>query len=271
MTTGPVTGAEDVPRDRALSDADTAELIDDVDALGGFFSLSTTLPDTPDLYSFARLYATPALVDARIETVRRRHEPAEARVAASIMFLGLAARLVSPALAAACRGALVELPATSLYRCGSQTGPERLHLAEARATVLDPSDPATAAAGLRRTVVEEHLRPLVAAVRGRVRVAERLLWGNAASAVGGAVWMLSRRWPRQADTAEAIADALIGSGPMAGLGTVEHPFPARPERFFARRSCCLFYRAPRGDMCGDCSLLDRAELAARWRAELAAS
>ncbi|GAA3754186.1 hypothetical protein HDA32_004361 [Spinactinospora alkalitolerans] len=256
---------------RGLPRPEVLRVIGDVAGMGGFFGLSAAdaAPSEPGRHSFAGLYSDPRLLDARIGLVQELHEPAEPRVSASIAFLGFAAWVCSPALASACGGALLELPAAELHWRHEPGRPIAPVLVRPRAAAADPGDPAAVAAGLHRTVVEGHLRPLVAAVRARVRVAERLLWGNAASAVGGAVQMISRDRPEWAGAADAIATALIARGPMAGLGTTARPDPARPERFFVRRSCCLYYRAPRGSMCGDCSLLEPATMRRQWRQALA--
>jgi hypothetical protein len=54
----------------------------------------------------------------------------------------------------------------------------------------------------------------------------------------------------------ALVEALLGLAPLSGRGDLAAPVADRPERPFARRSCCLYYRIPPGgDKCGDCVLI----------------
>lgn len=256
-----------------MNDAAAAvgRVLGELSRLGGFFELlpapSEGLP--PDMRSYAELYGRPELLDARIDSVRQRHGPVEARVCASIAHLGIAARIVSPALAAACAGVVLELPPAALFWHDAPNGRRAALLVDPRGAEVDPDDAPGVADLLREPLLEQHLRVLGAAVRSRVRIAERLLWGNAASAVGGAVQMIARGRPEWAERADAIGTALIERGPMASLGSVVRPDPAGTHRFFVRRSCCLYYRAPRGSLCGDCALMDSDTRLGQWRSAMA--
>lgn len=97
-------------------------------------------------------------------------------------------------------------------------------------------------------VVERHLRPLVAAVRAVTPVAEGLLWGNAASALTGALAVLARARPGSATAATRLVEELLDLTPLRGTGTLG-------PSGFRRHSCCLYYRVPGGGLCGDCALL----------------
>jgi ferric iron reductase protein FhuF len=57
--------------------------------------------------------------------------------------------------------------------------------------------------------------------------------------------------PEVAGRADALLEALLRSGPLAGTGR------RRDDGTFVRRSCCLFYRVPGAGTCGDCVLDDR--------------
>jgi len=253
----PPTAPERLPDDRQVFGA--------LAALGGYFDLRPVDGDAPaGLRSFAELYEDPGVLDARVAWLTARYGPVEPRVAASVTHLGFAARLVSPALAAACAGAVLEAsPASLLWLEGSERvtswlrGPRRAAAA--------PDDADEVAEALWEPLVERHLARLGAAVRGRLRVSERLLWGNVAAAVGGAVMMVSLQRPEWADRAAAVAAALLRRPPLAGLGEVVRPDADRPHRFFVRRSCCLYYRVPGGGKCGDCALLDEGARARQWR------
>jgi ferric iron reductase protein FhuF len=61
-----------------------------------------------------------------------------------------------------------------------------------------------------------------------------------------------RTLPALVARADAVLDALLGSGPLAGTGR------RREDGSFVRRSCCLFYRLPGAGTCGDCILDARA-------------
>jgi ferric iron reductase protein FhuF len=101
---------------------------------------------------------------------------------------------------------------------------------------------------LREAVLEAHLVPLAHAFRADGRIAPRLLWGNAGSALAGALRELVR-WARaqgRPDVGERAA-ALVS-------GLFAHPDLARTVRGPAlrRTTCCLYYRSPQGGLCGDC-------------------
>ncbi|WP_083734860.1 (2Fe-2S)-binding protein [Actinomadura sp. CNU-125] len=79
---------------------------------------------------------------------------------------------------------------------------------------------------------------------GVVRLADGLVWGNAASALAGSLNV----GPRDAARA-AIVRHLLALPPLDGTGELG---PAG----FVRRSCCLYYRVPPGGgLCGDCALV----------------
>jgi iron complex transport system ATP-binding protein len=122
---------------------------------------------------------------------------------------------------------------------------------------------------VHQAIIEQHLRPLAAAVRRQVRVARGLLWGNAASALVCGLRVLATARPPLAETATRLTQRLLATEPLAGAGTLVQPDPDHPAVFFIRRSCCLFYRTPGGTPCGDCALLDPAGRQARWRTALA--
>ncbi|GLF92767.1 IucA/IucC family C-terminal-domain containing protein [Streptomyces yaizuensis] len=182
----------------------------------------------------------------RVDLVAARHEPRERRVAASIAQLGLAARLWSIALGcAALHGRVPELDPARLYWSPLASTPDDLWLD------CSGGGPRTLPATvdtLRATVQDTHLVPLAAALRQDTRIAERLLWGNAGSALAGAVrqldtWAREHRRPEVAGRAAALAAGLF-TGPGL-VGTVRGPA-------LRRTTCCLYYRAPRGGLCGDC-------------------
>lgn len=206
-----------------------AAALDSVAAFGPFFAVDTSpgVPDDPLWRPLTELYGR-ALSD-QVGTARMVLGNCEPRVAASLFFQGIAARLWSPALAVAATGITVDLDPSRVYWRAASPGPVLLAI---------PS-PAVAAGTLYGEVVTRNLAPLVAAISTVTPVAEGLLWGNAASALAGAARTLSSA------AAELVSDLLMTP---ALRGTL---IPGSLQR----RSCCLYYRIPGGGKCGDCSLL----------------
>ncbi|HEY8457292.1 MAG TPA: (2Fe-2S)-binding protein [Actinopolymorphaceae bacterium] len=234
---------------------DAWPILHDVSSLGEFFTVArvTTAPSTPAL---ADLYAGhPALADAMQVTgdALRTSEP---RVAASILFQGLAARLWSPVIGAVAKhGVVLALPPATTWWSPALAG-GRLHVADPELVLGPPHGSAERAAdSITRVVIERHLRPLVAAMLSRIRLAEAVLWGDAASALVGTTAVVMRGWPRHTPTVQAIADALLRKPPLVDTWRrTTRGRPANPIDSFVRTSCCLYYRVPGGGLCGDCPL-----------------
>ncbi|MFI2739273.1 (2Fe-2S)-binding protein [Streptomyces sp. NPDC018711] len=211
---------------------------------GGFFVLRTTAPVTGGAHRpLARLYAgEDGPLTARVDHVTDRLGAPERRVGASVAHLGLAARLWSTALGpAAIHGRFPALDPAELHWDGALTAPDDLWWAgtETRPGTVDE---------LRSAVQEAHLVPLHAALRRDGNVSPRLLWGNAGSALAGALRELIR-WARAHGRPEAAerAAALVS-------GLLDHPDLARTLRGpqLRRTTCCLYYRVPGCGLCGDC-------------------
>lgn len=198
--------------------------------------------------SFGRFVRDPEAVENRIAVVRgslaagahRRSDQVERRVAASVMHLGLVARVLSPLLGSAALGRAIVPSLDDLWweplphsgfalatRRGSLTYEETDRWSE--------------------VVREAIAAPLNAAVGG----SPIILWGNVASAANGAIAALrtarpdlaTRLVPRVTDLVNALpGDTHVGE---IGSGT------------FRRRSCCLIYRVSdpsAAAICGDCVL-----------------
>ncbi|MEV0124891.1 (2Fe-2S)-binding protein [Streptomyces sp. NPDC050703] len=222
-------------------------------SVGGFFALRAGAG--PGSVPFADVYVPPAPPSApppatadplglRVGKVERGIGAPEARVAASVAQLGLAARLWSVALgSAALYGAVPDLGPALLRWNPDGTSPDDLWLTDVRPL---PGDAET----VRRVVCDGHLVPLAAALRARHRISAGLLWGNAGSALAGAAREL-HAWSVRAgreDVGErglALAAALFGHPDLRGTGALD-------GTAFRRRSCCLYYRCPGGGVCGDC-------------------
>lgn len=170
----------------------------------------------------------------------------EERATASIVFLGLAARLVSPSFACAALGERVpDLRLDALWWLPVVGGPWPL----ARSAV----DGSASTGGLAEELDARILRPIVAPVLenfGRTfALSPQVLWGNVASSLAGALTMLRTARPDRADAATRLVGELLDHGTLQGTGDLD---PVAPS--FVRRSCCLFYRVPGAGICGDCVL-----------------
>jgi ferric iron reductase protein FhuF len=247
---------------------DVARALDDVAGLGPFFCIGTDPAERADpaWRPFTALHREGPRLRALIDAYARRLGTNEDRVAASILFQGLAARLWSPVVAAAAAHGLVPDLAGLHYRW-APGAPMALWLAEpgrvpAAAAVDDH------AAAVHRTVMS-HLRPLRAAMHAYVRVADGLMWGNAAAAVAGVRAGAAGVRPDLDGRLADLLERVLAREPLAGTGGFVRPFGDRAERFYVRGTCCLYYRVPPGgDYCGDCVLLDPAERLRRWRSAL---
>lgn len=219
--------------------------------VGGFFVLPAEPPGPGAYAPLARAYAPRTAAGApdpgsplavRVARVAEGLRTPEYRVAASMVQLGLAARLWSVTLgAAALHGVFPDVSPATLHWDPTRSTPDELWWS---GTATRPGT----ARELRRVVQDGHLAPLGDALRAAGPVSPRLLWGNAGSALGGAVRELTR-WARRhgrADAAEraaALAAALLDHPDLAG--TLQGPA-------LRRRTCCLYYRCPGGGLCGDC-------------------
>ncbi|MEU9320013.1 (2Fe-2S)-binding protein [Streptomyces sp. NPDC048295] len=214
-------------------------------SVGGFFALRTTAPPGGTHRPLARLYeGEQAPLTDRIDTVAARLDTSERRVAASVAHLGLASRLWSVALGpAVLTGSFPVLSPAVLHWDPRPPAPDELWLDGTG------SLPGTACR-IREAVQYGHLVPLAEAVHRDGPLSDRLLWGNAGSALAGAVrqlvaWARTHHRPDVAARARALAAELFDDPDLRHTG-------APHDTAFRRRSCCLYYRTPAGGLCGDC-------------------
>ncbi|MHC0430364.1 IucA/IucC family C-terminal-domain containing protein [Streptomyces sp. O3] len=217
-------------------------------SVGGFFALRTGVP-SPGAVPLARVYAgDSAPLSVRVAKVRAGLRAPEVRVAVSVAQLGFAARVWSVALgSAALYGLLPDLDPARLCWDPDGSSPDDLWLDTAHETYAVRTLPAR---HLASVVLDAHLAPLSEALRREYRVSERLLWGNAGSALAGAArevfrWAHPRGRPDVAERALALAAELLSRPELHTTGTLT-------GTAFRRRSCCLYYRVPGGGLCGDC-------------------
>lgn len=233
-------------------------MIEEITALGPFFAVATHPAGAPPAGPWQPL--TGPLLAERAAGVRaylaaaggQPPEAVEPRVAASVAHLGLAARLVSPALAAAVlHGRVLGCDLGAVRWQPALGGPVPLSLPDD--ALLPPAAAPSAgrlADAVARRVLDGPLAEL-AGLFGASGVSPHILLGNTASAVNGAATALGAARPELAARARAFTALLL-----------ERP-PLRPQRgrtpagAFRRRSCCLIYRAApgrAGALCGDCVL-----------------
>lgn len=106
------------------------------------------------------------------------------------------------------------------------------------------------AALVERIVIRNVLRPLAEEFRAEQSIARGLLWGNVASALAGTLRVL-QRGAVDDPLAAAVVLRLLDAPPLAGTAALG---ASGKLDDFRRRSCCLYYRIPGGDRCGDCAL-----------------
>lgn len=238
----------------------------EVGSVGGFFALRTAPAGTGPgartgaYVPFAQIYGGDiAPLSARVDRVAAKLGAPERRIAASVAQLGLAARLWSVALgSAALHGQVPDLDPSGLFWDPLGSSPDDLLLSGPRAVPTPDEASATDLAATVREVVQYgHLVPLATALRADGRISPGLLWGNAGSALAGAVREL-RAWSRRSgrpgtgERAAAIGAALFTHPDLRTTGVSR-------DGSFRRRSCCLYYRCPSGGLCGDC-VFDRSPL-----------
>jgi FhuF 2Fe-2S C-terminal domain len=204
---------------------------------GPFFRLEVTAGARQSGWLPVLTLSDGALAGLTAQTARQLGT-GERRVAASVLHLGLAARLWSPVLGCVLlRGVLPDLDTLLI---GSDL-PGRFALADRRGS----------AGWLPGAVAETVRRPLAAIEQALpAGLPAGLLRGNSASAMAGALRVLIGHDPGLAAPAAELARTLLRTGALRGAGT----FTGAGGLAYRRRSCCLYYRVPGGGLCGDCCL-----------------
>ncbi|BBZ44905.1 (2Fe-2S)-binding protein [Mycobacterium parmense] len=212
--------------------------LSDVSSYGGFFAL-TVGGDAAGWRPVGRCYADGCadLIDATLA----RYRTTEARVGASLVQLGHAARLFSPVLACVlAHGVIPDLGGLQRADDGTQ-----LRLPEPVGERVGPDSPLPEL--VYRVVVRDHMEPLATGLK--VKVAPALLYGNIASALVGASNALLSARPDLRRPITKLTAGLLGTGGLAGSGVLRED-----DLALRRRSCCLFYRVADGATCADCPL-----------------
>jgi iron complex transport system ATP-binding protein len=187
-----------------------------------------------------QLYTDRTLLGGIVGRVQARMDATEQRVAASTSFLGFAARLWSIGLGAlAGHRLVVDLDAEHLL-FQEADGQIQLHIEHPVAWQGDDLEQR-----LANMILAEHLAPLTAALRRLGPISGKLLRGNAASALLGAARVFDDH--ATSDTGWQLARRLCSDERLAAAIRFN-------EAGYRRTSCCLYYRAPSGALCGDCVL-----------------
>ncbi|ORT57239.1 (2Fe-2S)-binding protein [Streptomyces sp. CB03238] len=224
----------------------TTDTLRRVSAIGPYFAVSCgPRPDSARFRPLTGLYENPELLAAYVADVGERLGTDQKRVAASTLHIGTAARLWSIALAgAALSGRAPDLAPERLWWRAAESGPIDLWMPEPGAVADGELHDAVHA-----TVLVQNLLPLGTALARHFGLSAHVMRGNAASALIGAVRVLTLRVPHAPHSALRLAAALLSREPLAGAGV----FTAEPLTY-RRRSCCLYYRVPGNGFCGDCVL-----------------
>jgi hypothetical protein len=249
------------------SNATPASVSKRLTQLGPFFAAEAhdlnTAP-TPPWQPMSELLDDPAAAAARVGTSRAflatagglQTDQIELRVAASVTHLGLAARTLSPLLAAAVTSGRTQPTGLRDLHWQPTVGSIfPLSIAGLEDVRSEPPDLETAASAIAGSLAENAIETITAelyAVFAPFGLSERLLRGNIASALNGAGTSLCSASPGHAPRARAFVAALLQQPTLAGTSQTSL------DHRFQRRSCCLIYRAAPdrdGPVCGDCILL----------------
>lgn len=195
-----------------------------------------------DFYDPQRLHGIVGIVAHRLGT----DEP---RVAASSLQYELAERLWSIVIGTWLLDDLV-IDLSTMACQAAPNGRIRLHLADPVAVDHRGVDPAQTATLIADNIVHGQLAALHRGLRSTTRVAEGLLWGNAATAL---VLVTQTLFSRNGNhRLLALSTALLGAPPL------ENRLDGDITGKVLRRTCCLYYRSSARRTCGDCPLTGSA-------------
>jgi iron complex transport system ATP-binding protein len=184
-------------------------------------------------------------VAAAVEAVRGwAGDGVHPRVGASLFFMSYTGRLLSAALGGVLLGGVLLDVSGMCWRYVRGSGVQ-LRLAVPTGWT---GDRAALLSALEGSVIGERLGSMVATIRELVPVSERLLWGNAASSLAGALGVLASSGRVPAAQCRAAGERLLASAHLHGTGRFTDGLN------FRRRTCCLYYRVSDGALCGDCVL-----------------
>jgi ferric iron reductase protein FhuF len=184
------------------------------------------------------------------------------RPIASLLFLGIAARLVAPTLATAAIYRLVpQLDLEDVTTAGLADGRLVLKLTRFHALNHRPVTHIPDLADLiGEHLIDGQISRLVCSFASRDALHPRLLWGNVASTVASAAKLIDQYHPDYTDTTDRTARLILERPPLAGCGYLSQDSDGT---HYHRRSCCLYYQLPNAGTCSDCPLPPWPSAAAR--------
>lgn len=233
-------------------------------ALGPLFRMSplSVVGTGRGWQSVEQLIVQPARLRERVAATRRllalgsglEVDAIAQRTAASLTVLGLVARIVSPLMGAGLLTSVLPVLSPGAWLIGPSR-PGSVAVAGHSYAGLMCAGAEDLADALTERCMEPVVRPLLDMVADSFGVSGKVLRGNVASAVAGAAGLCIRARPDLSAQAGALVGALLSDGLLEGTGSWGRPDPTHPEWSFVRRSCCLLYRLPGAEPCGDCIFL----------------
>lgn len=222
-----------------------AAVLNDVSATGPFFTIGTGPITEHGWLPVQQLYTDTSLLDSIIARTQARIGAPDRRVAASTFFLGFAARLWSIGVAALAGHQLVPDLAAEQLLFREDDAHIWLHVQHPLAL---PGERLPQL--LADLVLQAHLAPLSAAVQRLGSISNKVLQGNAASALLGAARVFDlHRGHAIAGPAWRLARSLCDDERLTGAITF-----GDDGINYRRTSCCLYYRTWSAGLCGDCVL-----------------
>jgi iron complex transport system ATP-binding protein len=226
---------------RCAPDRDTAAALADLAAVNDFFAVGTG-PVGAGWLPVEWLYTDPELLAGVLDRVKTQIGASEWRVAASTLFLGVAARLWSVALGAVVGHRLLPELGSDVLLFRETGGNVALHVAHPVGWHDGDLE-----SMLADVVLDEHLAPLTEALRRCGSISRGLLRGNAASALLGAAGVYDRHQAaRSPGPSVLLARRLCADERLSGAVTLN-------GQSYRRSSCCLYYRTRNSGLCGDCA------------------
>ncbi|MEW1638360.1 (2Fe-2S)-binding protein [Streptomyces sp. NPDC093801] len=224
---------------------DLDDVLGSLEAVGPFFTVPYgEEPPGPGFRPLTELYGE--RLGPYVAEVGGRIGTGPGRVAASTAQFGIVSRLWSLGLGcAALGGSVPDLAPDRVWWRLPDGGSLQLWL---------PAPAAVLPAGALGETVLGNLEVLDAALLRAYGVSGKVLRGNAASGLVGALRVLLDRVPGEG-AVELAAGLLADGGALAGTGEFVHEEGLGVA--FVRRSCCLYYKVPGGGLCGDCVLRTR--------------
>jgi ferric iron reductase protein FhuF len=183
-----------------------------------------------------------------LDTAKQRWS-AQPHVAAALAWKSYTYWLALPAVLgyAAARRVPVVTPDNVLVRYSGHQPFLRVALRRPEVVAVPGDDPAP----LREMLVDQHLTPVLASIRGLVHIGHRTMWGSVAS---GVAYALSRAAGALPGSVLETAGTLLTALDAADLVDLrEQPDGSLAVR---RRTCCLAFTLPEPKVCTGCCIRD---------------